>query len=59
LLKEVPEEEQEIFKEWTLAQANDDLRGYSPAFLALGTMILWVAWLFFNGGSTLMLQFPR
>lgn len=27
--------------------------------MALGTVILWVAWLFFNGGSTLSMQTAR
>jgi ammonia channel protein AmtB len=59
LLKEVPEEEQDTFKEWTLAQEFDDLRGHNQAYVGLGIMILWVGWLFFNAGSTLVLTYER
>lgn len=39
------------FKEWLVNQ-TDEFRPHNQAYIVAGTLILWVAWLFFNGGST-------
>jgi Amt family ammonium transporter len=58
-VKEVPPEEREMFKLWVHAQQDEEVRGHNQAFVALGTTILWVSWLFFNGGSAYSLATPR
>jgi ammonium transporter, Amt family len=39
------------FKEW-LTNQNDDFRPHNQAYIVAGTLILFISWLFFNGGST-------
>jgi Amt family ammonium transporter len=39
------------FKEFLQTQ-KDDFRPHNQAYVVAGTIILWVGWLFFNGGST-------
>ena len=46
------------FKEW-LVNKTDEFRPNNQAYIVAGTLILWVAWLFFNGGSTNDMFVPR
>lgn len=46
------------FKEWLVNQ-TDEFRPHNQAYIVTGTLILWVAWLFFNGGSTNDMFVPR
>ena len=39
------------FKEW-LTHQNEDFRPHNQAYIVAGTLILFISWLFFNGGST-------
>jgi ammonia channel protein AmtB len=49
----VPEADRNAFRRWFKGQFHEEVRPYNESYMALGTVILWVAWLFFNGGSTL------
>jgi len=41
------------FESWVTDMANDDtFEQNSYPFIVYGTILLWVSWLFFNGGST-------
>lgn len=40
------------FKKWVANQHNE-FKPQNETFIVLGTFILWVSWLFFNGSSTL------
>lgn len=48
----------QAFKEW-LVNSTDEFRPHNQAYIVYGTLILWVAWLFFNGGSQGNLFAPR
>jgi Amt family ammonium transporter len=50
VLESVHEDYHEAFKEYLVNQ-TDEFRPYNPAFMILGTLLLWVCWLFFNAGS--------
>ena len=40
----------EALKEY-LYNLSDEFKPYNPAFMILGTLLLWVCWIFFNAGS--------
>ena len=40
------------FVDWMLERDNEPFEQHSFPFVVFGTIILWVSWLFFNGGST-------
>ena len=46
-------EDKEAFEQWMKEMANDrEFEPNSTPFVVVGTILLWVSWLFFNGGST-------
>jgi len=48
-----PEEEKHLFRKWFMKRANADvMRPSNVPFIVVGIFMLWVSWLFFNGGST-------
>ena len=50
----------EEFEKWVIEMADDDsFENNSFPFVVFGTILLWVSWLFFNGGSTLSMFQPR
>jgi ammonium transporter, Amt family len=50
----------EEFERWIIAREKQPFTPFSFPFIVIGTFILWVSWLFFNGGSTLnMFQMRR
>lgn len=53
VLKHVKGDYQEAFKEWVSVQ-QPEFKAHNPALIVTGTLLLWVCWLFFNGGSALM-----
>ena len=47
-------------EDWIAELADDtDFEPNSVPFVVVGTIILWVSWLFFNGGSTADMFVPR
>jgi Amt family ammonium transporter len=38
---------------------SDEFRPHNPAFMLLGTLLLWVCWIFFNAGSVEDIRWPR
>lgn len=44
--------DEDAFVEW-IQERETDFQPYSTPFIVLGTFMLWVSWLFFNGGSNL------
>lgn len=51
MIKHVNKDYHLAFKEWLMNQ-SDEFRPHNQTYVVTGTLILWVAWLFFNGGST-------
>lgn len=49
-MEHVDKDYHQAFKEWILYHV-DEFRPHNQAYIVYGTLILWVAWLFFNGGS--------
>jgi len=47
------------FEQWVLMREKEPFVAYSFPFVAMGTIILWVSWLFFNGGSAFSMESPR
>lgn len=47
------------FERWILQREREPFTPYSYPFITMGTFILWVSWLFFNGGSSLTMFSPR
>lgn len=43
----------EALERWVLEREKEPFVPFSFSFIVMGTFILWVCWLFFNGGSTL------
>ena len=43
----------EAFKEWISTQ-QPEFKPHNPALIVTGTLLLWVCWLFFNGGSAVI-----
>ena len=53
-------EDKEGFEEFLQDEAEDlDFEPHSIPFVVVGTVLLWVSWLFFNGGSTADMFQPR
>jgi len=50
-LSKMDKETQADIRDYALRH-NDEFEPSSIAFIVVGTFILWVSWLFFNGGST-------
>lgn len=50
VLKHVKGDYREAFKEY-VATHSSEFRPHNPALIVTGTLLLWVCWLFFNGGS--------
>ena len=48
----------QAFKEWLLSQ-TDEFRPHNPTFVVTGTLMLWVAWLFFTASCNRDLFVPR
>jgi len=46
-------------KLWIRDRENQPFKPNSIPFMVMGTLILWVAWLFFNGGSAYTMFGPR
>ena len=44
---------------WIRERENLPFKPYSVPFMVIGTLILWVSWLFFNGGSAYTMFGPR
>lgn len=57
-MNHVNKEYHQVFQDW-LANQVDDFRPSNLAYIVTGTIILWIGWLFFNGGSTYSLFTPR
>jgi Amt family ammonium transporter len=53
VLKHVKGDYKEAFKEY-IATHQHDFRPHNPALIVTGTLLLWVCWLFFNGGSAVI-----
>ena len=47
------------FEQWILTREKEPFTPFSFPFLVMGTIILWVCWLFFNGGSAFSMGNPR
>ena len=45
-------EDMDAFEDWVIERESQHFKPYSYPFIVLGTFVLWVSWLFFNGGST-------
>ena len=53
-------EDKAAFEQWMREEANDtDFEPNSIPFVVVGTVVLWVSWLFFNGGSTASMYADR
>lgn len=50
VLESVDKNYHTAFKEY-LMNMSDEFKPYNPAFMILGTLLLWVCWIFFNAGS--------
>lgn len=50
VLESVDKNYHAAFKEY-LMNMSDEFKPYNPAFMILGTLLLWVCWIFFNAGS--------
>jgi ammonia channel protein AmtB len=50
IMKHIKGDYQDAFKIWMQNQANE-FRPHNQAYIVMGTLLLWVCWLFFNGGS--------
>ena len=44
---------------WIEARVEESFTPYSYAFVVIGTFMLWISWIFFNGGSALSMFVPR
>jgi ammonium transporter, Amt family len=42
------------FQEWINAQRKQEFKPHNPGLILAGTILLWVCWLFFNGGSAII-----
>jgi len=42
------------FQEWITAQRKQEFKPHNPGLILAGTILLWVCWLFFNGGSAVI-----
>jgi len=42
------------FTEWIRSQKKQEFKPHNPGLILTGTILLWVCWLFFNGGSALI-----
>ena len=51
-VEDLNEEELNFIKRMMTEDIEDDFRPHSIPYIVVGTFILWVCWLFFNGGST-------
>jgi len=49
----------EILKCWIRDRENQPFKPYSIPFMVVGTLLLWISWLFFNGGSAKTMFGPR
>eukprot|EP00349_Pseudokeronopsis_sp_Brazil_P004365 CAMPEP_0202960590 /NCGR_PEP_ID=MMETSP1396-20130829/4734_1 /ASSEMBLY_ACC=CAM_ASM_000872 /TAXON_ID= /ORGANISM="Pseudokeronopsis sp., Strain Brazil" /LENGTH=300 /DNA_ID=CAMNT_0049679897 /DNA_START=551 /DNA_END=1453 /DNA_ORIENTATION=+ len=58
VMKHVNRDYHQAFKEW-LVHTTDEFRPWSPTYIVYGTLVLWVAWLFFNAGSQSNMFAPR
>jgi ammonium transporter, Amt family len=58
VLKHVKGDYKEAFKEWVSIQ-QPEFKAHNPALIVTGTLLLWVCWLFFNGGSAAMFATRR
>ena len=53
-------EDKAAFEQWMKEESNDtDFEPNSIPFVVVGTVVLWVSWLFFNGGSTASMYAER
>jgi Amt family ammonium transporter len=60
ILELYPDQEKHLFRKWFLKRANADvMRPSNVPFIVVGIFMLWVSWLFFNGGSTTSMFSPR
>ena len=50
VMHSVNQDYHDAFKEYLL-NLNNEFRPHNPAFMIVGTLLLWVCWLFFNAGS--------
>jgi ammonium transporter, Amt family len=51
-LKKIERKDQPAFEKWFKKEVNHfDERPHNLPFVVIATMLLWVCWLFFNGGS--------
>ena len=46
------------FQEWIAANRKQEFKPHNPGLILTGTILLWVCWLFFNGGSAIIFS-PR
>lgn len=58
MMKHVNKEYHPQFKDW-MVNSVDEFRPHNQAYIVFGTLVLWVAWLFFNGGSQNDMFAPR
>ena len=42
------------FVEWISTQQKQEFKPHNPGLILTGTILLWVCWLFFNGGSAVI-----
>ncbi len=42
------------FQEWIASQRKQEFKPHNPGLILTGTILLWVCWLFFNGGSAII-----
>jgi ammonia channel protein AmtB len=42
------------FKQWIASQRKQEFKPHNPGLILAGTILLWVCWLFFNGGSAII-----
>jgi len=50
LMEHIDKDYHQVFKDFVL-HSSDEFRPHSQPYIVYGTLILWIAWLFFNGGS--------
>ena len=50
-MEHVNKDYRQAFKEWLMTN-SDEFRPWNQAYIVTGGLILWLAWMFFNGGST-------